>query len=91
MDLDVFIALEMAIGLRKNNKIKDCWSKKEFLGDSSFQKCQSCRIHLKIRSNMQTHYPNDIDNEVITSEDPLWHSQSIAQNINGACAHRGGF
>ena len=46
MDLDAFIALEMAMGLRKNNNIKDCWSKKEFLGDSSFQNHQSRKKHL---------------------------------------------
>ena len=28
IDLDVFIALEMAMGLRKNNNIKDYWSKR---------------------------------------------------------------
>ena len=90
-DLDVFIALEMAMGLRKNNSIKDYWSKKEFLGDASFPKYQSRRNHLRIRSNMQTHSPTDSDNDVIKSEDPLWHSQSILQNINRACIHRGSF
>ena len=79
IDLDVFIALEMAMGLRKNNNIKDYWSKKEFLGDASFPKYQSRRIHLRIRSNIQTHSPTDGDNDVIKSEDPLWHSQSILQ------------
>ena len=41
-----FLALEIAMGLRKNNNIKDYWSKKEFISDPYFCKCQSRRTHL---------------------------------------------
>ena len=90
-DLDTFFALEMAMGLRKNNNIQDYWSKKEFLGDDCFRKYQSRRVHLKIRSNVQTHPPSSCENDLLQSQDPLWHSQHILRKINSTCNFRGGF
>ena len=51
-EFSVFLGLELAMSLHKCDGIKDYWSAKSFLRDSSFSECQSHNRHLKTRHNI---------------------------------------
>ena len=81
-ELSVFTGLELAMTLHKCDDIKDYWSTKLFIGDSSFSKYQSRNRHLEIRRNIQLH-PN-FDDATQNTNDPLWHSKHILNHVNKA-------
>ena len=74
-EFSIFAGLELAMSLHKCDNIKDYWSTKLFVGDSSFSEYQSRNQHLETRRNIQLH---PIFNDATqNTNDPLWHSKHI--------------
>ena len=52
-EFSIFTGLELAMLLHKCDNVKDYWSTKLFVGDTSFSEYQSRNRHLKMRCNIK--------------------------------------